>query len=84
MATPLTRLNRPKAVPRKSAGAVSATMVANKPCVMPMCTPHKATPINRLTQSVLTANTASAKINTNRPATSKRLWLTRSDNQPNG
>ena len=41
---PLTRLKKPKAVPRSSAGAVSATMAASSPCVMPMCRPHSATP----------------------------------------
>src|SRR5450830_761881 len=45
MATPLTRLNTPKAVPRNSAGAVSATSAASSPCVRPICRPHSATPI---------------------------------------
>ena len=44
-AMPLTRLNMPKAVPRSSAGAVSATSAASSPCVRPICRPHSATPI---------------------------------------
>ena len=43
-ATPLTKLNMPNAVPRRCAGAVCVTIAANSPCVMPMCTPHSATP----------------------------------------
>ena len=35
VAMPLTRLKNPYAVPRKSAGAVSATIVASSPCVIP-------------------------------------------------
>src|ERR1019366_2864996 len=36
VATPLTRLNTPNAVPRSSAGAVSATSAASSPCVNTM------------------------------------------------
>src|SRR5665647_974010 len=34
-APPVTRLNRPKAVPRRSSGAVSATSADNRPCDNP-------------------------------------------------
>ena len=50
IAKPLARLKKPKAVPRRSAGAVSATMVASKPWVIPMCKPHSEIPAHTLIQ----------------------------------
>src|SRR5258708_2261159 len=44
VAKPVSRLKNPKAVPRDSGGEASATRVANKPCVNPICRPHSATP----------------------------------------
>jgi len=60
MAMPLTRLKNPNAVPRRSAGAVSATIVAISPCVNPMCRPHSATPNNTTPQWLPEASTRSA------------------------
>ena len=68
---PQMRLNTPYAVPRKSSGAVAATMVANKPCVMPMCTPHRVTPSSRCQAEVLIAKTTSPAISTTKPHASK-------------
>lgn len=50
IAIPLTRLKTPNAVPRRLAGAVSATIVANNPCVIPICRPHSATPARTVVQ----------------------------------
>jgi hypothetical protein len=45
-APPLIRLKIPKAVPRRSAGAVSATSFESNPWVSAMCRPQKAEPSN--------------------------------------
>ena len=68
-ATPLTRLNTPKAVPRNSAGAVSATSADSRPCVSPMCRPHSATPIITVGTLLPSASTRSATISSAKPAT---------------
>lgn len=41
IATPETRLKNLNPVPRRSAGAASATSAAKTPCVKPMCGPQK-------------------------------------------
>ena len=72
MASPLTRLNTPKAVPRNCAGAVSATSADSSPCVSPMCRPQIATPIMTMTTLPPKASTRSATMSSAKPATSRR------------
>ena len=67
---PLTRLNTPKAVPRRCAGAVSATSVDSRPCVKPMCRPQNATPIITTATMPANASTRSATISSAKPAIS--------------
>ncbi len=67
MAMPLTRLKTPKAVPRNSSGAVSATSAANRPCVRPMCRPHSATPIITTVTLPPMASARSARISSANP-----------------
>ena len=45
VAIPHMKLKKPKAVPRKSSGAVRATMAAKRPWVAPICRPHRQDPI---------------------------------------
>ena len=58
-APPLTRLKIPKAVPRRSAGAVSATSFESNPWVNAMCRPQKAEPSNATPGEEAIANTIS-------------------------
>src|SRR6185295_4862822 len=83
-ANPDTRLKKPYAVPRRSAGAVSATIVASKPCVMPICKPHSVMPPPTQLQWLLQASMTSAVINTATPHASKVARSVESDNLPNG
>ena len=84
IATPLARLKKPKAVPRKSAGAVSATMVVKSPCVMPMWMPQRATPASSVVQCALLASTRSEAISTAKPMARSVEWRIRSDSLPKG
>lgn len=74
MAIPLTRLKTPKAVPRRSADPVAATIAARRPCVMPMWMPHKAKPTSSPGQPIAGAGRASEANSTANPQPSKVEW----------
>ena len=60
IATPLTRLKIPNAVPRSIAGALSATSLESRPWVSPICSPHSAAPAKTCHGVAAIANTRSA------------------------
>ena len=74
-ATPPTRLNRPKAVPRSVAGADSATRAASRPWVSPMCRSPQQQAQGQPGQAIHAGRARSASTSTASPAASSRAWL---------
>ena len=83
-ASPDTRLNAPKAVPRSAAGARSATIAASRPWLSPMCSPHSVTPTATPANPGASASTRSATTKRPNPAASNPRAPIRSDNTPAG
>src|ERR1035437_423714 len=83
-ATPVSKLKMPNAVPRRSAGAVSATKAERRPWERPIYPPHKATPAKRPSKPGANANKRSAATRTPSPTTSTLRRPIRSDTTPAG
>src|SRR5215207_6011547 len=84
IASPPSRLKNPKAVPRNSAGAVSATRAASNPCVSPMWRPQSTTPSATPPTDGSRANAMSAATSSSMPPASTTVRPRRSEIAPAG
>ena len=84
IATPLRRLNTPKAVPRSVSGAVSATIVARTPCVKPICRPHSAAPPKTVAADASMPSNTSAERSSTSPMASGTRRSSTSESLPTG